>query len=173
MNRLSLFADCEWFCLHGPSNCKISLQLSVFFLPCSSSSTMFYIRFVLACRSFAINGTARAELCTCVASVRVQTLVACTVALPTLSSGVDACRRFLNRRQCAIGLTEFELHDVKRYRACCWLILLWPCAANSPSKSLINYCFWWSFWWSVTAWRTGSSYTAMSGIDWGRHGLAD
>ena len=36
-----------------------------------------FSRFVLACRGFAIYGTARSELlCTCVASVRVQTLVA-------------------------------------------------------------------------------------------------
>ena len=35
-------------------------------------------QFVLACRGFAISGTVHAELlCTCVASVRVQTLVAC------------------------------------------------------------------------------------------------
>ena len=30
-----------------------------------------------------------------------------SVALPALSPGVDACRRILNRRQCAIGLSDF------------------------------------------------------------------
>ena len=61
-------------------------------------------RFVLACRGFAIYGTARADLlCTCVAGVRVQTLVAficrsaCAVAwrrrLPPYLDSPSVCDR--------------------------------------------------------------------------------
>ena len=65
-------------------------------------------RFVLSCRDFAIYGTARAELlCTCVASVRVQTLVACFCR----SACAVAWRRHLppyleSPPVCAIGLTD-------------------------------------------------------------------
>ena len=61
-------------------------------------------RFVLACRGFAMYGTARAELlCMCVASVRVQTLEVC---ICRSACAVAACRRILNRCQCAIGLSR-------------------------------------------------------------------
>ena len=62
---------------------------------------------------FAMYGITHAELlCVCVASVQVQKLVACIVALPAMSPGADACRRILNRRQCAIGL----IRNIRRPR---------------------------------------------------------
>ena len=38
-----------------------------------------------------------------------------SVALPALSSGADACRRILNRRQCAIGLKYKETEATEGY----------------------------------------------------------
>ena len=76
-------------------------------------------RFVHTCRGFAIDGTARAELmCTCVASVRVQMLVACICR--SACTVANACHCILNHHQCAIGLTFcplFSLCEVRTLQA--------------------------------------------------------
>ena len=80
------------------------------------------------CPGFAIYAMAHAELlCTCVASVQVQMLVACICRSARAVAWRQCCPRILNHHQYVIGLKDLTLANLSSFSASSASLFLWRC----------------------------------------------